>query len=125
MSTGRLVAFAVVILLGWQQQASIAAHLGPLENAVPRVRSFLEMRRYVAELEPVLEEEGRPPEDLAAWLDDRFLPEGGRPASIDPFGLPYRVDRDRSLGWVLRSCGPDGACLTEDDLVKPLRNATE
>ena len=121
MSTGKLITIAVVALLAWQHQAAIGSQLEPIRNVVPRVRSYFEMRRYAAELGDFLEENGAPPEELAGWLDERFVAEGDRPASVDPFGNPYRVDRDRELGWVLRSAGPDGLYLTEDDLLETLR----
>jgi hypothetical protein len=121
MSTGKLLAVAVILFLGWQQQTAIAAHLGPLQYAVPRVRTYLEMNRYESELKLMLQRGEQPPRNISAWLDERYLPELGRPASRDLFGNLYRLDRDRTHGWVLRSCGPDALCLTEDDLIKPLQ----
>lgn len=120
MSTAKLVTLGVVGMLAWQNQAAVADRLEPLREAVPRIRSYMEMRSYSNELGLHIERNGGPPRELRDWIDQRFPPKGGRPASSDHFGNPYRVDRDRTHGWVLRSCGADGVCLSGDDLIMPL-----
>lgn len=123
MSFGKLVTLGVIGLLAWQHQEAVKPYLGDLATAVPTVRAFLEMRSYEPALRKQIADESRPPRDLSAWLDERFPPKGGRPASQDLFGNPYRVERDRTLGWVLRSCGPDAVCHTDDDLISALSGA--
>ena len=120
MSLAKLVTLGVVGALVWENQAAISNRVEPLREAVPRVRSYMEMRSYSGELEIHIERNGAPPNEIGEWIDSRYPPKGDRTASVDLFGHPYRVDRDRTHGWVLRSCGPDSICLNDDDLLLPL-----
>ena len=123
MSLGKLLTLGIIGMLAWQHQEQIEPYLDDLGSAVPTMRTFMEMRSYEPLVQEYMQDNRRPPRDFGALLEEHYPPKGDRPASLDLFGSPYVLERAREHGLVIRSCGPDGACHTEDDLIVPVEEA--
>lgn len=121
MRIGKLAAAAIVLGIGWQQKEVIEPHLGSLRDLGPVSRTFLEMRSYRTGLMAYRQKNGgATPPDVSEWLELNY-DRGARPASQDVFGTPYLVERGETRNsMLLRSCGPDARCHTQDDLVVSL-----
>ncbi len=48
----------------------------------------------------------------------------GRDPAFDQWGVAFQLEPLRN-GYILRSCGPDGTCSTEDDIVRRSSDALE
>ena len=122
----KLVVLLVVVGVGWLFREPLGNLLDSVKALGPKFKTEMDMRGYEDDLVTYIERQGQPPGDLSGWLDETFPPKGpGQPSSQDRYGTPYRVDRDRSEGlYVLRSCGPDRQCHTEDDLTLELRTGS-
>lgn len=118
----KLVVLLVLVALGWFFRAPLGDLMDRARGLGPKMKTEMDMRGYEDALVAFIEREGRPPGDLEGWLDRNFSPKGpDQPASRDRYGTPYQVNRDGERGiYVLRSCGPDRQCGTEDDLVQDL-----
>ncbi|MGD2068677.1 MAG: hypothetical protein PVI57_08405 [Gemmatimonadota bacterium] len=118
----RLLILVLILAAGWLFREPLGELLDRAMAVPPRVRTEMDMRGYRDGLVAFLERRKEPPGDLSRWLDERIEPHGdGQPASLDRYGNPYRVTLDRQRDvYVLRSCGPDGVCMTEDDLTVDL-----
>lgn len=124
MRPGRLIALIVMGFLGWEHKGALEPHLAMVREARPLVITYTEMRQYrPALIAEIRRNGGQAPPDAHAFLDGRFH-RGERRASDDLWGSRYRIERGDHRRWYLRSCGPDRACRTEDDLVSPLFEET-
>lgn len=115
----RLVILILVVAGVWFFREPLEDLWEQVKGVVPRVRTEMDMRGYKEPLRVHFERKGGPPNDVAAWLDENNPPESpGQPASQDRYGNEYQLTRDRESGnYVLRSCGADGECYTEDDIL--------
>lgn len=117
-----LVVLVLLVAVGWFFRAPLGDLLDQVKSLGPRMKTTMDMEGYEDNLVAYIEREGRPPRDLQAWMDDNFTAKGpDQPASRDRYGTLYQVQRDSERGiYVLRSCGPDRACSTEDDITVDL-----
>lgn len=118
MRPGKLITLLVLGFLAWEHQAlladkaRLARHLPDIANTYMEMRSFrVPLIRYMDD------NDGRAPRDLPSWLRRHFDNPAKEDPAVDHFGRPYRVEAGRFRETTLRSCGPDRACRTEDDLV--------
>lgn len=120
----KLVVLILLLAGAWFFREPLESAWDRVKGIVPRVRTEMDMRGYVDPLRAHIDRRGAPPEDLADWIDDNNPPKGpGQPSSLDRYGNPYQVTRDRERSiYVLRSCGSDGQCFTDDDILVDIPN---
>jgi hypothetical protein len=64
------------------------------------------------------------PDELAGFIQHWIPDTRGRDPSVDQWGVPFQLEL-KTVGYALRSCGPDRMCGTEDDIERPSANALE
>lgn len=107
----------LLAIIAGQYAGALTRHLGFLGRLYPVTLTQMEMSSYRAQLQLYLDgHDNRWPDDLSAWLRASFMAIGDKDPAVDRFGTPYVADDDFGRP-VLRSCGPDRACPTDDDLV--------
>lgn len=114
----KLIVLVLVLAVGWFFREPLEGVWNKVKEIPPRVQTGMDMRGQKEGLRVHIERRGGPPADLAAWIDDNVPPKGpGQKASEDRWGNPFQLNFDRQRDiYVLRSCGSDGQCFTEDDL---------
>lgn len=118
MSPGKLVTLGVLGALAWQHQALITSKAEMVKSAVPTFQTYQAMRTIRDPLAKYAQEHGgRLPRNVSAWIAESFDAAASENVGYDYFGNPYRITRDQDREPYLRSCGPDGQCGNEDDLV--------
>ena len=115
----KLVVLIVIAAGVWFFREPLEGVWEDLKEIPPKVRTEMDMRGYTDAILAEIQRTNRPPEPLGEFIDDNFPPKGpGQPSSLDRFGNPYQIGQDRERGvWQLRSCGADGQCYTEDDIL--------
>ena len=118
----KLVVLIVLLAVGWFFREPLEGLWEQAKGVVPRVQTEMDMRGYKDGLIAHIDRRGSPPEDLAHWLDENNPPKSpDQLSSNDRYGNPYQITRDRERNiHVLRSCGADGQCYTEDDITVDL-----
>lgn len=118
MSLGKLVTLGVLGALGWQHQALLKDKLQLVRHTVPTFQTYRAMRAIRSPLAKYAQEHGgRYPSNVNAWIAESVDGRGNENVGHDFWGNPYRISREPDREYYLRSCGPDGACGTEDDLL--------
>lgn len=125
MSLGKLVTLGVLGALAWQHQALIEDKIQMVQNAVPTFQTYQAMRGIRDPLAKYAQDHGgRLPSNVSAWIAESFDSDAQEEVGFDFFGNPYQITRDQDREAYLRSCGPDGQCGNDDDLLvkigKPL-----
>lgn len=118
MKAGKLITLVVLGFLAWQHQAMLRDQLVLIRSLPDVTNTYMEMRNYRIRLARYKEENGGAlPTNIRQWLDQHFETDRKARPSVDYFGEPYRLERPHMRTPVLRSCGPDRRCRTEDDLL--------
>ncbi len=112
---GKIVTFVVFTVLGYQYQDIALKHAQVLYDVYPLMQTYLEMTSYSSRLNSYISENGEMPFDLPEWLNQNFTVKTGKEPGVDYFDTPYEGSEDEE-DYVLRSCGRDTYCETEDDL---------
>jgi hypothetical protein len=55
------------------------------------------------------------PDALGDFIRQWMPATKGRDPAADQWGVPFRLEL-QPVGYILRSCGPDATCGTEDDI---------
>lgn len=118
MSIGKIIALVVFGGLAWQHQAAVRQHASFVVNLPAILQTQIEMESFRSPVAIYLNDNFmRWPADLPQWLRDHFSGGVGDLGS-DSFDELYEADYDERDGLpILRSCGPDRECWTDDDLV--------
>ncbi|RMF11661.1 MAG: hypothetical protein D6761_13835 [Candidatus Dadabacteria bacterium] len=119
MKLGKLVSLGVMVGLGWQHQEMVRKQAELITNVMPLVQTYVEMESMKGRLASWLESNNYYwPRDVRALLNSEFKSSSGGEVGVDFFGAPYEGDYQGPDDFpVLRSCGPDLTCGTDDDLV--------
>ncbi len=118
MKAGKLITLAVLAALAWQHQAMIGKHLSLIRSLPDLTNTYMEMRNYRIRLARHKERNGGAlPSDFRRWLESNFETERKASPAVDYFGTPYRLEQPHMRTPVIRSCGLDGECRTDDDLI--------
>jgi len=64
------------------------------------------------------------PDDLADFIHHWLPSTKGRDPAFDQWGVAFQLE-PLANGYILRSCGPDGTCSTEDDIVRRSSDALD
>lgn len=118
MKVGKLVTLLVLGALAWQHQTMLRNQVDLILSVPDLTNTYMEMRTYRIRLARFKEENGGAlPSNFRSWVDRNFDTDRKASPTVDFFGTPYLLDRPHMRTPVLRSCGPDGECRTDDDLV--------
>lgn len=120
LGPGRLLIIFVLAALAWFYRGHLSDAWQDAKGAGTRLSTWMELGEYAEGLRSWLRDESVP-ENFSAWIDRRFdedfVDGGTRRASVDRYGMPYRLDAPRRGGpIILRSCGPDQRCNNDDDI---------
>lgn len=117
MNPGKLVFMAIMGGMGWWQQDVVSEQIAFANNLLPTLQAQIEMDSMRTALAIHYNEHGKLPDDMERYLSSNYST-GSKPAGIDHFGTPYVGDYDPDTNLpLLRGCGPDLECFTDDDIV--------
>jgi len=119
LGPGKLLILLVLGGLAWFNRGLLSETWRDVQGAGTGLSTWMELNEYAEGLRSWLRDEPVP-ENFPAWIDRRFNEDfvdgGTRPASVDRYGMPYRLDARRGGPVTLRSCGPDRRCDTDGDI---------
>ncbi len=113
---GKIVTFIVFTFIGYQYQDFALENARVLFDVYPSMQTYLEMTSYSSGLKTYISENSQMPNDLSEWLNLNFTVKTGKEPGVDYFDTPYEGDEDEEDYYIIRSCGRDIDCYTEDDL---------
>ncbi len=88
------------LVRSWRESETLQ-EMSAIANALDA--EHISLRRYPA------------PDELADFIRQWIPATKGRDPSVDQWGMAFQREPE-TVGYVLRSCGPDGTCGTEDDI---------
>ncbi len=111
----KLVTLAVISFIGYQYHDIALENVKVLRDVFPLIQTYVEMTSYTSSLKTYISEKGEMPWDLPEWLNQNFTVKTGKEPGVDYFNTYYEGDESDGK-YILRSCGRDTVCHTEDDL---------
>jgi len=127
MTLGKAAIAALLGIGAVSQQDKIADGLDGAMEVLPIVKSVGELESYaptIRKMKKLAEIEGYGFSfggDFSSWLNANFEVSNDKDPGIDFFGTRYQANMEGEE-WILRSCGPDKSCHSEDDLKVGLRS---
>ncbi|MGA1869364.1 MAG: hypothetical protein ACMUJM_12560 [bacterium] len=124
MKIGKIITLVILAFLLYQYHEIALENARMLIDLYPLMQTYMEMSSYASQIASYVTENGEAPEDLSVWLGRNFNIKGDKDPGEDFFGTPYMVTEEDGE-HIFRSCGRDGECHTEDDLVVTLKAGLE
>jgi hypothetical protein len=122
--TRRLVGLGILLYLVDLNSTHVRDFVSGLVRAWRDQQTLTEMSAIAAALDAEHVSLHRYPDssELAGFIRQWIPDTRGRDPSVDHWGVPFRLELEEedsaSVGYVLRSCGPDRICGTEDDITR-------